>query len=380
MYCAVARQVKEGHFKKKLRCTANFDIIDKHIRWMHLAKCDRQFRLIAAAVMAYWEDVLEESAFAKYFESVYVNGHWGHWHINASRNFSYGELADSSSDSEDDADDDADGDSGSMPRLSFRNARSKARMQLIAPPPSTSVEGAADDADDADDAREDADQGAGDDADQGAGDDDAGEGSGDADADQSGVAQSGVPSVLARFLLKAVRAIHVNQNGIESGHRPIKLALGGKELRATTSEYCTKSLPKIARAHCRRITKHLKKKGYSASYLGDSPLDPDHIRIAHDLVTSASPGFLRVPPGELEDAPDVVHYAINDGVIGKPTMNMADARMKNFVRTVKGKEPSRLSNTDHEARLSKLRTITHGCDLVTVITVPKAEQQNAFLR
>jgi hypothetical protein len=41
------------------------------------------------------------------------------------------------------------------------------------------------------------------------------------------------------------------------------------------------------------------------SHLGDAPLGPDHIRITHDIVTGASPGFLPAPTGTLEEAHDV---------------------------------------------------------------------------
>ena len=56
---------------------------------MHDCKSDLQFRFVASVVLAYWSDVLDEGAFATYFESTYVDSHWGHWYVNAPRDFDF---------------------------------------------------------------------------------------------------------------------------------------------------------------------------------------------------------------------------------------------------------------------------------------------------
>ena len=195
-----------------------------------------------------------------------------------------------------------------------------------------------------------------------------------ADAREEGGVRVRVPSVLARFLTKCIKAIAVNQQGIESGHKQIKLMIGPKHLRAPTTVICNESLPKIARSHSRRIIKHLKPKGFAPSHLGDGPLDPDHIRIAHDIVTEASPGFLPAPSGTLEEAHDVSYFVINDGSVVKST-NMTAHRANQFISTFTGKKPARAPALDTKEGLPKLHVITHGCVLVTVIKTGSPEEQ-----
>ena len=88
-----------------------------------------------------------------------------------------------------------------------------------------------------------------------------------------------------------------------------------------------------------------------------APLDPDHIRIAHDIVTDASPGFLPAPSGTLEEAHDVSYFVINDGSVVKST-NMTAHRANQFISTFTGKKPARAPALDTKEGLSKLHVIT----------------------
>ena len=311
----IARKVKEGHFRKKLRSQDNWPTINKHIRWLHDSKSDPQFRWLAVIVLAFWRSKLNEAAFANYFEEQYVNSHWGHWHINACRgNWLGGDDADD--DEEDGDDDEEDGD------------------------------------DDEDD-------------------------DGDAAMDDGDTPRM---SRLALRLRKWARSVVANQNGIESGHRSIKLAVGAKYLRARTAVFLNSSLPKIARAANRKIKKELSKSNLNVSYEGDGPLDPDDIRIARDIIEDASPAYLKVPAGsDLPPSNDVSYYVINDGSIVRDK-NMTPHRMGQFLSTYLGKSPFRCPSTNSSEGLSKLHEIAHGANLVVVIEVSDPKLQNPFMR
>lgn len=79
----ISRKFKEGDFRKYFNMVDNMAPIEEHVTKLHFTQTDLMFRWLGKVLVVYWTGPMKEGRWATKFFAIYMEGHWGHWHLAA---------------------------------------------------------------------------------------------------------------------------------------------------------------------------------------------------------------------------------------------------------------------------------------------------------
>ena len=81
----LAQNLKKNYIRLLLNTKERQKVIKAHVYFLHYLPTKSAFKKLAPMILSYWQDTLNERAFAKWFYDTYVkSSHWNSWYMGAS--------------------------------------------------------------------------------------------------------------------------------------------------------------------------------------------------------------------------------------------------------------------------------------------------------